>query len=158
MTKAGIRQVAAFFVLAGWMAAGKASGQELPREKVIAWPPELVGKLEKLRDAALSDDYAWKQVAHLTENIGPRISGSPQAQQAVEYLAEEMRGQGLEVKLEKVMVPHWVRGEEHATLTVFPGQASGTTQKIVLTALEFVPGHIQDVQAKRAVGIETSRE
>lgn len=104
-------------------------------DKSPAWPPELISKLEKLRDAALASDYAWRQLAHLTENIGPRISGSPQAQQAVDYVAAELRSLGLEVKLEKVMVPHWVRGEERAALTVFPGQAPGTTQKIVLTAL-----------------------
>src|SRR5216110_3987969 len=33
------------------------------------------------------------------------------------------------------MVPHWVRGEEIAALTQFPGQAENTTQKIVLCAL-----------------------
>jgi len=33
------------------------------------------------------------------------------------------------------MVPHWVRGEETATLVQFPGQAENTTQKIVLCAL-----------------------
>jgi carboxypeptidase Q len=71
----------------------------------------------------------------LANNIGPRLSGSPQAQRAVEYLAEEMRKLGLEVKLEKVMVPHWVCGVETGELTQFPGMAPGTTQKIVLTAL-----------------------
>jgi Zn-dependent M28 family amino/carboxypeptidase len=98
-------------------------------------PPELVANLEKLRDAALASDYAWRQVAHLTENIGPRISGSPQAEHAVNYVADELRRLGLEVTLEKAMVPHWVRGEERAALTVFPGQAPGTTQKIVVTTL-----------------------
>jgi Zn-dependent M28 family amino/carboxypeptidase len=39
------------------------------------------------------------------------------------------------VQLEKVMVPHWVRGEETAALVQFPGQAENTTQKIVLCAL-----------------------
>jgi carboxypeptidase Q len=100
-----------------------------------AWPPELIANLEKLRDAALSSDYALRQAAHLTENIGPRLSGSPQAQQAVEYVSGELRRLGLDVKLERVMVPHWVRGEEKARLTIFPGQAPGTTQKIVLAAL-----------------------
>ena len=33
------------------------------------------------------------------------------------------------------MVPHWVRGEERAELTQFSGQAAGTAQKVVLTAL-----------------------
>jgi carboxypeptidase Q len=100
-----------------------------------AWPPELLSNLEKLRDAALSSDYALRQAAHLTENIGPRLSGSPQAQQAVEYVSGELRRLGLDVKLQKVMVPHWVRGEERARLTIFSGQAPGTTQKIVLAAL-----------------------
>ena len=34
----------------------------------------------------------------------------------MEYVAEELRKLGLEVRLEKVTVPHWVRGEEHAEL------------------------------------------
>jgi carboxypeptidase Q len=101
----------------------------------VAYSPELISALTRLRDAALSSDYAYRQVAHLTENIGPRISGSPQAQQAVEYVAAELRRLGLEVTLEKVMVPHWVRGEERAELTAFPGQAPHTSQKIILTAL-----------------------
>jgi hypothetical protein len=98
-------------------------------------PPQLISNLEKLRDAALSSDYAWKQLAHLTENIGPRLTGSAQAMEAANYVASEMRALGLDVKLEKTMVPHWVRGEERAELTVYPGQAPRTTQKIVLTAL-----------------------
>jgi hypothetical protein len=46
-----------------------------------------------------------------------------------------MRKLGLSVRLQKVMVPHWVRGEEHGEIVEFPGMAPGTTQKIVLTAL-----------------------
>jgi hypothetical protein len=92
-------------------------------------------EIKKVQQAAFESDYAYRQLAHLTENIGPRLSGSPQAQTAVEYVAAELRKLGLEVKLEKVMVPHWVRGEETAALTDYPGMAPGTTQKIVLTAL-----------------------
>jgi Zn-dependent M28 family amino/carboxypeptidase len=46
-----------------------------------------------------------------------------------------MKRLGLDVQLEKVMVPHWVRGVETGELVQFAGQAPGTTQKIVLTAL-----------------------
>ncbi len=91
--------------------------------------------MKKLQQAALSSDYAYRQVAHLSNNIGPRLSGSAQAQKAVEYVAGELKALGLEVKLEKVMVPHWVRGEETAALVQFPGQAPETRQKLVLTAL-----------------------
>ncbi|MGO9646447.1 Peptidase M28 [Candidatus Sulfotelmatobacter sp. SbA7] len=92
-------------------------------------------ELVALRDAALADDYAYQQVAHLTDNLGPRPSGSPQAEAAVEYVAGELRRLGLEVRLEDVRVRRWMRGVDTAELTAFPGQAPGTTQKILVTAL-----------------------
>ena len=91
--------------------------------------------MERLRAAAMKSDYAYDELRHLTTNIGPRLSGSPQAQKAVDYVAGEMRALGAEVKLEKASVPHWVRGVESAELISWPGQAEGTTLKVVLTAL-----------------------
>ncbi len=91
--------------------------------------------MKQLQQAALSSDYAYKQVAHLANNIGPRLSGSAQAAKSVQYIASELKALGCEVQLERVMVPHWVRGEETAALIQFPGQAENTTQKIVLCAL-----------------------
>jgi carboxypeptidase Q len=99
------------------------------------FPPHLLDELSAIKTAALGDDYAYHQLAHLTENIGPRPSGSLQAKAAVEYVAAELRQLGLEVQLEEVKVPHWVRGAETAELTEYSGQAAGTTQKVVLTAL-----------------------
>jgi len=100
-----------------------------------AWSPEQLAQMERLRDAALTDPYALNELRHLTDNIGPRLSGSSQAQQAVEYVAAEMRALGADVTLEKARVPHWVRGAESGELVFWPGQTPGTTQKIVLTAL-----------------------
>ncbi len=99
------------------------------------FPPQLLEELSAVKTAALADDYAYRQVAHLTENIGPRMSGSLQAKAAVDYVAGELRQLGLEVHLEEVKVPHWVRGAETAELTEYAGQAAGSTQKVVLTAL-----------------------
>jgi carboxypeptidase Q len=94
-----------------------------------------VKDMERIRDAALRSEYALARTAFLTNNIGPRLSGSPQAQRAVEYVADEMRKLGFEVRLQKVMVPHWVRGAETGELIEFPGMAAGTTQRLVLTAI-----------------------
>ena len=105
------------------------------RTASIAYPPQLLAELKQLQQAALKSDYAYRQLAHLTDSIGPRLSGSRQAETAVQYVAEEMRRLGLEVKLEKLSVTHWVRGAETGALVQYPGQASGTTQKILLTAL-----------------------
>lgn len=100
-----------------------------------AYPPQLNNELKQLQQAALSSDYAWTQLAHLTNNIGPRPAGSAQANFAAEYVAQELRKLGLDVRLEKVVVPHWVRGEETGALVEFAGMAPATTQKVVLTAL-----------------------
>jgi Zn-dependent M28 family amino/carboxypeptidase len=106
-----------------------------PPQPPLQYSPQFVAEIKKVQQAALESDYAYRQLAHLSNNIGPRLSGSPQAQTAVEYVAAELRKLGLEVQLEKVMVPHWVRGEETGALTEYPGMSPATTQKIVLTAL-----------------------
>ena len=114
-------------------ASASPSASPAPTPEVFS--AQTLEDLKKLRDAALTSDYAYRQVAHLANNIGPRLSGSAQAAQAVSYVADELKKIGCEVHLEKVMVPHWVRGEETAALTAYPGQAPNTTQKIVLCAL-----------------------
>src|SRR6476659_5355564 len=106
-----------------------------PSPTPAVFSPQTLSELKQLQKAALESDYAYRQVAHLANNIGPRLSGSAQAAKAVEYVAAELKTLGCNVQLEKVMVPHWVRGEETAALVQFPGQASYTTQKIVLCAL-----------------------
>lgn len=95
----------------------------------------MLEELTAIKSAALADDYAYHQLAHLTENIGPRPTGSLQANAAVDYVAAELRQLGLDVHLEEVKVPHWVRGAETAELVEYAGQVKGTSQKIVLTAL-----------------------
>lgn len=92
-------------------------------------------ELEKLQKAALESNYAYRRTAYLTNNIGPRLSGSAQAARAVGYVADEMRKAGLTVRLQPLTVPHWVRGIETGEIVQFEGMAPGTTQKIVLTAL-----------------------
>src|SRR5262249_29744962 len=73
-----------------------------PESATRAFPQQLRSELAKLRDAAMSDDYAYRQLEHLTDNIGPRPSGSPQADAAAHYVADELRKLGLQVSLEPV--------------------------------------------------------
>src|SRR5436853_1106515 len=113
----------------------QSSATPTPTATPIVFSPQTLADLKRLQQAALSSDYAYRQVAHLANNIGPRLSGSAQAAKAVEYVRNEIKKVGCEVSLENVMVPHWVRGEETAALIRFPGQAENTSQKIVLCAL-----------------------
>ena len=111
---------------------------QVPHEAEIAtreFYPQLRREMAKIRDLALEDQYAYSQLEHLADSIGPRPAGSPQADAAVHYVADQMRNLGLEVKLEPVMVRRFIRGSDTAELVEYPGQVPGTKQKIVVTAL-----------------------
>jgi carboxypeptidase Q len=114
------------------------SWDEVPHEAESAtkeFSPQLRGELARIRDAALEDNYAYAQLQHLTDSIGPRPIGSAQADAAVHYVADELRKLGLEVRLQPVMVRHFIRGNDTAELVEYPGQTPGTKQKIVVAAL-----------------------
>jgi carboxypeptidase Q len=136
-----ITQIRIVVVLPLWIAISygqqtvTSTSTPTPTATPVVFSSQTLADLKRLQQAALSSDYAYKQVAHLANNIGPRLSGSAQAAKSVEYVASELKAIGCEVQLERVVVPHWVRGEETATLVQFPGQAEKTTQKIVLCAL-----------------------
>src|SRR5262249_23103753 len=100
-----------------------------------AFPPELRHQLARLRDAALGDDYAYQQLEYLTDSIGPRPQGSPQADAAAHYVAGEMRKLGLDVLLEPVPVHRFDRGTDAAELVEYPGRVEGAKQKVYVTAL-----------------------
>src|SRR5690242_14126037 len=91
--------------------------------------------LAKVRDAALQSDFAWRQLSALSDEIGPRLTGSVQAEAAVARVADEMKRAGLKGTLQPAWVPHWVRGEERAALVGYPGQPEGVTQRLIVTAL-----------------------
>jgi len=60
---------------------------------------------------------AWNRIAELSDRFGHRLSGSPALEQAIAWTAATMTQDGLEnVRREKVMVPHWVRGAESLEL------------------------------------------
>jgi carboxypeptidase Q len=66
---------------------------------------------------ARADRGGWQKLAHLTDRIGHRLAGSPQLDQAIAWAADAMKQDGHEVRTEKVIVPHWVRGAEAARIT-----------------------------------------
>jgi len=77
----------------------------------------------------LVQGQAYELLRHLTDRIGPRLSGSAGAELAVRWTQERLRADGLAAHAEKVLVPHWIRGTESAE--ILPPNAHG----LVLTAL-----------------------
>lgn len=68
--------------------------------------------IKKISDEILTNGKAYENLRYLCKKIGPRLSGSPQAQQAVEATFRMLKEAGADtVYLQPCMVPHWVRGK-----------------------------------------------
>jgi carboxypeptidase Q len=69
--------------------------------------------IKRMSDDILSRGKAYDNLRYLCKQIGARLSGSPQAQKAVEATARMLKEAGADtVYLQPCMVPHWVRGEK----------------------------------------------
>lgn len=72
---------------------------------------------EKLIKTSLSSTVGFERLTHLTDYYGPRLSGSKELEDGIDWIIEEMKKDGFDkVWGQPVMVPHWVRGKESATL------------------------------------------
>ena len=72
---------------------------------------------DRLIDGAMKDSAAYNRLAELVDTFGPRPVGSASLEKAIDWIVAQMKRDGLEnVHTEPVMVPHWVRGRESATL------------------------------------------
>jgi hypothetical protein len=75
--------------------------------------------LRKIYDEALVNGQCYSNLHYLCKNIGARLSGSPNAQKAVEWSKKLMESYGFDhVFLQEVMVPHWVRGAKEVGMIV----------------------------------------
>ncbi len=72
----------------------------------------------KIMDAALADSNgAWSKLAAFVDYSGPRLAGSANLERGIDWMLAEMRKDGLaNVRGERAMVPHWVRGHESITM------------------------------------------
>ncbi|MBT8323063.1 MAG: M20/M25/M40 family metallo-hydrolase [Eudoraea sp.] len=80
-------------------------------------------QIKALYDAALTQGKSYEWLNYLSNQIGGRLSGSVQAEQAVVYTKAQLDSLGLDrVWLQPVMVPKWVRGTpEFAYIESKPG-------------------------------------
>ena len=71
----------------------------------------------RLLEVGLPERFAFERLSWLTDRIGNRLAGSAALTQAVTWAQATLREDGQDnVRAEKVMVPHWVRGAESAEL------------------------------------------
>jgi len=99
----------------------KGKGPVIPPGEQAAVDVVYADAAARLIGAAMTSDHAYTRLSELCDGIGHRISGSEALERAVDWAAKSMQADGVErVVRQPVMVPHWVRGRESATL-VEPG-------------------------------------
>lgn len=87
--------------------------------------------MKKISNHILSNYQCYNDLRYLCKHIGHRISGSPQAEQAVNWGKEVLDKIGCDrVFLQEVMVPHWVRGEETGAIIVKGKKTSVTISSL----------------------------
>ncbi|WP_343525543.1 M20/M25/M40 family metallo-hydrolase [Sphingomonas sp.] len=93
-------------------------------------PAAVSPEVERLRDAALTDDVAWTIVEGLTTEVGQRLAGTEAEARAREWAVARLTALGFKnVRVEPYQMPVWERGAESAEiLAPFP-------QKLTLAAL-----------------------
>lgn len=74
---------------------------------------------EALIEASMENGVGFERLTYLVDTFGPRLSGSENLENAIDWIVNEMRFDGFDkVWTQAVKVPHWVRGEESATLNI----------------------------------------
>ena len=112
--------------------------------------------MKQISNHILTNYQCYNDLRYLCKHIGHRISGSPQAEQAVAWGKETLDKIGCDrVFLQEVMVPHWVRGQEEAAMIVkgkksrmliaSPGNAVGTDEQ-GMTAKLLKINHIDELK------------
>ena len=112
------RQLCAFrsIALAACLTA-VVGGSELSAQQASGIADQYREAANRIIAAALSDSSAYNRLTELVDRFGHRFSGSSNLERALDWILDEMERDGLDnVRGEPVMVPHWVRGNESATL------------------------------------------
>jgi carboxypeptidase Q len=88
--------------------------------------------IRNFSDDILVNGKAYENLRYLCKKIGARLSGSANAQKAVEATARMLKEAGADtVYLQPCMVPHWVRGEKEQAII----QTGNTKRALKVCAL-----------------------
>ena len=118
--------------------------------------------LSSIFDEALTDRTAYNNLEYLCKHTKGRIAGSSAAEKAVEFTKEALLKAGADtVWLQKVPVPHWVRGTEKCRVSSSAngrrdlsitalGLSVGTTQKGITSKVI----EVHDFEELKTLGIQ----
>lgn len=82
----------------------------------VTSPAAVLSRGSSIVAETLKAPTAYARLSVLTDTIGNRLSGSAAEAKAVAWARAEFEKDGVAVRLEPVMVPVWIRGEESAAI------------------------------------------
>jgi len=101
--------------------------QKTPEPREVAPAPSFEGNpfaeefadpVSRIVGRAILQNRAFERLDHLCTKIGGRLTGSENAEKAVDWCIATMKADGFDdARGEKVIVPVWVRGEEVVSMT-----------------------------------------
>jgi len=113
---------------------------------------------QQIIQSAMDNDSAFINLSYFGDKFGHRFSGSKSLENSLDWIVQELKQQGFTQIIEQtVKVPHWVRGNEHATL-LLPREknlamlglgGSVSTPSEGITADVLVVKSFDDLQAKK---------
>jgi len=107
---------------------------------------------------AIDNTSAFKTLSYFGDRFGHRFSGSESLENSLDWIVEELKSQGFtQITEQPVKVPHWVRGNEHATMILPRMQelpmlglgGSIATPGEGITADVLVVNSFEDLEAKK---------
>lgn len=110
-------------------------------------------QLRKIYRTSLTNGHSYDWLDYLSNEIGGRLSGSLNAELAVDYTKYELEKIGLDtVWLQPVMVPKWIRGNpEFAYIETAPGKTTPVNLCAlggsISTPLGGIKAHVLEVQS-----------
>ncbi|XP_041649879.1 carboxypeptidase Q-like [Cheilinus undulatus] len=82
----------------------------------VASYADVAKQIIDLAVSGAAQNRSYKRLADFTDTIGNRVSGSQNLDMAIKYMYTALTQDGLDVHLEPVKIPHWVRGNESAAM------------------------------------------
>src|SRR5437870_13871400 len=74
--------------------AAESNSSASPSPTPAVFSLQTLAELNRPQQAALNSDYAYRQVAHPANNIGPRLTGSGRAAKSVHYAGSASKAIG----------------------------------------------------------------
>ncbi len=113
--------------------------------------------IRKMADDIMVNSGAYENLRFLCKKVGPRLSGSPNAEKALEVTARMLKEAGADtVYWQPCMVPHWVRGEKETGYIQLQGNERIPLRLCALgnsvgTGQQGVMGEVMEVNSMEAL-------